>query len=204
VLNARHYTYKCMKLMPHKEVFLPHFPFYLLYLHKRQAKNVSYNTEVHLCNHSCSRITINITNPKVCVFVDLCIHHAKRKLYTVIYNQSGCTIFFHIISSQRHDYWRRGTERRKNFLQIKCVLIFLKRWNFSHSKKTWASNNQNINLSSSNARAILVWFSKKESFMKSCQLGDESFQADRHDAGNSVFHNFTNAPNYGMHFNGIC
>jgi len=40
----------------------------------------------------------------------------------------------------------------------------------------------------------------KNNCMKRWQVEAESFQTDRHDAGNIHFHNFMNAPNYQMNF----
>jgi len=53
--------------MYNQEVFYPHFPFCLLYLHNKAAMYVSRNTEVHLCNYVFSTKTINITYSKMCV-----------------------------------------------------------------------------------------------------------------------------------------
>ena len=40
----------------------------------------------------------------------------------------------------------------------------------------------------------------KNNCIKRCQAEAESFQTDRHDAGNIHFHNFMNAPNYQFNF----
>ena len=64
VLITRYYTYNYIQLMHNKEVFYSHFPFLLIYLHKKQAMYISCTTEVHLCNHCFSRRAISITYSK--------------------------------------------------------------------------------------------------------------------------------------------
>jgi hypothetical protein len=62
-----------------------------------------------------------------CVFVALGIQHAMHMLHIVICDLSSSTIFFHIISLQRHDFWRRETEivEKKEVATNKMCFDFL-------------------------------------------------------------------------------
>jgi len=73
------------------------------------------------------------------VFVSLGIQQAMHKLHTVICDLSGCTIFFHIISSMARFLKNKFTENKM------CVLIVFTTsvWNISHSKKNWPRYDQN-------------------------------------------------------------
>jgi hypothetical protein len=52
------------------------------------------------------------------VFVALVIHHALRMRHIVIWDLSGCTIFFHVISNGTIFYILKKIERKI------CVLMF--------------------------------------------------------------------------------
>jgi hypothetical protein len=72
------------------------------------------NAKAHSCNNCCRITAINITYP-ACVFVALVIQHAMRMCHIVIFGQSGCTIFFHIISQNT------PFSKEKKLLNIKYV-----------------------------------------------------------------------------------
>jgi hypothetical protein len=63
----------------------------------RQAMFVKRNIGERSCNHCCSGIAMNITQP-VCVFVALGIQHAMRMRHIVICGLPRSTICTHIIS----------------------------------------------------------------------------------------------------------
>jgi hypothetical protein len=65
--------------------------------HRVTAKYVKHNTEVRPLNHCCSGKAVSITYSE-CVFVASGIQPAMRMRHIVIFNLSGCTILFHIIS----------------------------------------------------------------------------------------------------------
>jgi hypothetical protein len=81
--------------------------------------------EARLPNHGCRGKTIILTYSE-CMFVALGIQHTMRMLHTVICNLSGSTIFFHIISQQRHEFWgeRQKEREKKKLLLIKYVFSF--------------------------------------------------------------------------------
>jgi hypothetical protein len=49
-----------------------------------------------------------------------------------------------------------------------------------------------------------IFWADLKKFTKECQVGAKSFHGNRHDAVNSLFHNFKNPPNYGTNFDDIC
>ena len=141
-----------------------------------------------------SRSAINIKKFQKSVFVALGIQHAMHKLHTVICDLSGSTIFFHIISSMARFLKNKVTENKM------CVLsLQLLSETFLIPRRTERDMIKTVYRSSRTAPLVLSIFNKtgifsadfpKKNFMKRCQLGAESFQADRHDAGDSCFSQF--------------
>ena len=154
---------------------------------------VSHNTEVHLCNYCCSRRAKSITYSKsVCL---VCIlRYPACNAQAVICDLSDSTIFFYIISSMARFLKNKVTENKM------CVLsLQLLSETFLIPRRTERDMIKTVYRSSRTAPLVLSIFNKtgifsadfpKKNFMKRCQLGAESFQADRHDAGDSCFSQF--------------
>ena len=86
----------------------------------RQAIHVERNTESCPRNHSCIGKAIRITYSEY-VFAALGTLHVMRTGNTVVWDLSGCTICFHIISQTARFLKRK---KKKKLLGIKCVFWF--------------------------------------------------------------------------------
>jgi hypothetical protein len=74
-------------------------PFNIIRAIHQQKRQCTYkhNIEVHSCNHGCNEKAISITYSE-CVFVALCVQHAKHMRRITICYLSDCTIFLYIFS----------------------------------------------------------------------------------------------------------
>jgi hypothetical protein len=103
---------------------------------EQQESTVNHNSEARSRDHCCGGKAMRITYCE-CVFVALCIQHAKRSRHIFICGLSGSTIFFHVISEKTRFSGEKVIQYKMRILTFSTHFA----WKISHSKKNSAIYN---------------------------------------------------------------